>query len=259
MLNSAHLPVVSYNSKVKVVWSVLQIISILSASIVFSYRITYGQYAADTFYWLIIFIFAADIYFGFSSGVKVRLHVIDDRAGIARNYMRSWFTVDLLAAIPFTSISMLLLGDHLDSGFASPVMMIDSLLPLLKLSKAGSLFKELQFNLGLNPSWMRLLVFGFWFAFAVHLMALGWIVIGAAEAGRIAIDQYIRSLYWCTTTIATIGYGDYYPDHSKNAQIIYAICVQIVGVAMFGYIIGNIASIIANLDVAKAHTNLRSR
>lgn len=82
----------------------------------------------------------------------------------------------------------------------------------------------------------------FWFALGAHLMSLGWVAIGAAEAGRPFADQYIRALYWCTTTIATIGYGDYTLNHESNLQVIYTIAVQLVGVGMYGYIIGNIAS-----------------
>jgi hypothetical protein len=83
-------------------------------------------------------------------------------------------------------------------------------------------------------------------------MGLGWILIGASEAQRSHIDQYIRAIYWCMTTIATIGYGDYYPNHDSNLQIIYTIAVQVIGVGFYGYIIGNMASLIANLDVARA-------
>jgi voltage-gated potassium channel len=84
-------------------------------------------------------------------------------------------------------------------------------------------------------------------------MACGWCIIGASEAARPVSDQYLRALYWCVTTIATIGYGDYYPNHDVNLQIIYTIVVQIFGVGMYGYIIGNMASLIANLDVARAN------
>jgi voltage-gated potassium channel len=59
------------------------------------------------------------------------------------------------------------------------------------------------------------------------------------------------------TTIATIGYGDYYPDHGSNTQIIYTLGVMLFGVGMYGYIIGNVATLIANLDVARANYQKR--
>jgi voltage-gated potassium channel len=100
---------------------------------------------------------------------------------------------------------------------------------------------------------MRLITFGFWFVTVVHLMACGWVLIGASETSRPHLDQYIRGVYWCVTTIATIGYGDYTPNHDSNTQIIYTVVVMIFGVGMYGYIIGNVATLIANIDVARAH------
>jgi voltage-gated potassium channel len=100
---------------------------------------------------------------------------------------------------------------------------------------------------------MRLVTFGFWFVTVVHLMACGWVLIGASETSRPYFDQYLRSVYWCVTTIATIGYGDYTPNHDSNGQIIYTIVVMIFGVGMYGYIIGNVATLIANIDVARAN------
>jgi voltage-gated potassium channel len=54
------------------------------------------------------------------------------------------------------------------------------------------------------------------------------------------------------TTVTTIGYGDITPDRNSIPQMVYTIFVQLLGVGMFGYIIGNIASMMANMDVAKA-------
>ncbi|MGO9409250.1 MAG: cyclic nucleotide-binding domain-containing protein, partial [Spirochaetia bacterium] len=94
--------------------------------------------------------------------------------------------------------------------------------------------------------------FAFWFVTVVHLMACGWVLIGASEAERPHFDQYLRGVYWCVTTIATIGYGDYTPNHNSNLQIVYTIAVMVFGVGMYGYIIGNVATLIANLDTARA-------
>src|SRR5208283_2858053 len=45
----------------------------------------------------------------------------------------------------------------------------------------------------------------------------------------------------------------YTPNHDSNLQIIYTIVVMIFGVGMYGYIIGNVATLIANLDVGRAN------
>jgi voltage-gated potassium channel len=124
---------------------------------------------------------------------------------------------------------------------------------MAKISKVSAIFRDIRESLAVNPAVMRLVTFGFWFVTAVHLMACGWVLIGASEVQRPAWDQYVRAVYWCVTTIATIGYGDYTPNHDVNAQIIYTVCVMIFGVGMYGYIIGNVATLIANIDTARAN------
>ncbi|MEW6564156.1 MAG: cyclic nucleotide-binding domain-containing protein, partial [Spirochaetota bacterium] len=123
---------------------------------------------------------------------------------------------------------------------------------LIKLLKAGRIFKYLQESLGIMPAARRLLLFAYWLVVAIHIIALGWIWIGAGETNRPFMDQYLRALYWATTTIATIGYGDYTPDHNSNVQIIYTVIIQLFGVGMFSYVIANVSSLVANLDVAKS-------
>ena len=61
--------------------------------------------------------------------------------------------------------------------------------------------------------------------------------------------KHSTSLYWTVQTFATVGYGDQPP--ANEAQTLYAIVVMILGVAMYGYVIGNIASGLANIDPAK--------
>jgi hypothetical protein len=247
------IPVAGYASSFKVFWDVFAILTILSSSIVFSYRLTFGRDVLDAAYWIFASLYTLDLLVSFNTSVRVRRETISDRRQIARAYLGGWFTVDLLAAIPFTVVLELLFprGAGMGPGLLA-ISTILRLLRLAKLAKVNSLFRDLQEDYNINPGVMRLVTFAFLFTQGINFMALGWCLIGASEQSRPALDQFIRAVYWCVTTIATIGYGDYYPDHEKNLQIVYTICVQIVGVGMYGYIIGNVSSLIANIDVAKA-------
>jgi hypothetical protein len=247
------VPVAAADSGFRVAWDVIAILTILSSSIAVSYRLTFGRDVLDAAYWIFAALYILDLLAGFNTSVRVRLETISDRRSIARAYLRGWFTVDLLAAIPFTAVFELAFpgGAGMGAGL-TVVSTILRLLRLAKLAKVNSLSRNLQEDYNINPGLMRLITFAFMFTQGINFMALGWCLIGASEQSRSAMDQYIRALYWCVTTIATIGYGDYYPDHEKNLQIVFTICVQIVGVGMYGYIIGNVSSLIANIDVAKA-------
>lgn len=251
------VPLIPRNSKIKIGWDLLMVIAVFASGLVIPYRIVSGYDPADFLYWLITVAFCVDIIVIFNSEAKVGLNVLADRKAVAKHYLAGWFFLDLLAALPLAPLCGLFLPHDVSGTPAYQVMMLFRLLRMLKLVKIASTFRILRELIDIPPALMRLIIFFFWFSLIVHFIALGWIAIGASESSRPFGDQYIRALYWCVTTIATIGYGDYYPHHDSNLQIIYTIIVQVIGVGMFGYIIGNVATLIVNIDTARADFHAR--
>jgi hypothetical protein len=246
------LPIFPYNSRIKTSWDIFLTFSILASSLLIPYRIIFKSEQLDALYWAFTLIFSFDILFNFNSGLRKGVQIIEDRKTLVRSYLNGWFTIDILSAFPFLLIISPAVNNTSHNWILSGILTIIQLFRLLKLLKMNGILRQLQENLRINPGAMRLISFAFWFSLGVHIFALGWIAIGASEQARPPMDQYIRALYWCLTTVATIGYGDYYPNHESNIQIIYTMIIQIIGVGMYGYIIGNVSSLIANLDVAKA-------
>jgi voltage-gated potassium channel len=242
-------PVFAHEGPDKTLYNCLLILTALVGTISASYRLTFGLRGFDLLYWLITAAYLLDIAFSFNLAVKKGLAVLADRRSIARHYLRGWFAVDLAAALPFGWLASALFPQLTAGGMG--VAAAAALLRMAKIGKVSTIFRDIRESLSVNPALMRLVTFGFWFATALHLMACGWVLIGASERSRPAADQYLRALYWSVTTIATIGYGDYTPDKNSNLQIVYTIGVMVFGVGMYGYIIGNVATLIANLDVAR--------
>jgi hypothetical protein len=65
-----------------------------------------------------------------------------------------------------------------------------------------------------------------------------------------ALHPYHEGLYWSITTLTTVGYGDVVPE--RAGEVAYAMVVMGLGAAMYGYVIGNVASLLANIDVRRS-------
>ncbi len=251
------IPVFPTEGTAKIIYNAFLIIASLAGTMITSYRLTFRIYDFDAIYWIITAVYLVDIPYTFNQSVKKGLTVYTDRRNIARLYLRGWFAVDAIAALPLTWFffiaSLWNPSAQVEVGAAVDIIMVTKILKMVKISKVSAIFNDIKNSLSVNPALMRLVTFAFWFVTVVHLMACGWVLIGASEHQRSPFDQYLRGVYWCVTTIATIGYGDYTPNHDSNLQIIYTIAVMVFGVGMYGYIIGNVATLIANLDVARAN------
>lgn len=227
-------------------WKILLVVTILVSSLILPYRVLSRYFIVDGFYIFLFLVFLLDLLLGFHTAFKKGIHLVTDKKRITAHYIQSWFLPDLFAALSFPI--MILFFKWYDFS-VSVIGLSLLLLPLVKLFKTRSIFRYLQEMLDINPSIMRLIVFGFWFILLTHFMAIGWLALESREIGATFWFYYLQALYWCITTIATVGYGDITPDMNNTLQVIYTMAVQLIGVGVYGFIIGNIASMMANLDV----------
>ena len=230
-------------------WSGLCAVAVLAWSLVMPYRVLSGTMPLDGIYWLLVALFMADAGIAFNTPVMIGMETVADRRRVARRYLAGWFAPDLVAALPLAALARIGAGGLFPGAGVHQALL---LLPLVKVFKLPRFSRTLRQGARVPPGLMRIGVFVFWFVMLAHFVALGWIALGAVEAQRPFGDRYIRALYWCITTITTIGYGDYGPDHESNRQIIYTIAVQLMGAGLFSYIVGNVATLIVNLDAAGA-------
>ena len=103
----------------------------------------------------------------------------------------------------------------------------------------------------LAPTHVRLVPVAVTMPVVIHFVACGWIAVGGMTLvdNPDDITRYISAVYWCITTLTTVGYGDIAPK--TPVQMLYANGTQIVGVAFFGYVLSNIASLLSRLDAAR--------
>jgi voltage-gated potassium channel len=199
--------------------------------------------AAASVLWIIPAVFVADILVQFNTAFYRLGKTVTRRSSIALRYLKSWFVLDLLAALP--------LGLIINSFVAAPaiVLLLISLNPLLKVIHSGTALYRIG-GRRINPAILRLVLLVFWILLVAHLVSCGWILISGNPQNLDSVPLYIRAFYWTITTLTTIGYGDITP--AGSVQTVFVIFIELLGAAMYGMIIGNIANLIANIDVAKS-------
>ena len=198
---------------------------------------------------LISFIFILDIVIKLNTALVIKMDVITDRHVIASVYMKKWFWIDLAAAFPFW-ILLHIFSIPVSAGILAAFRLV-RVFKIFRLIQTLSKLKRLSY---VNPNIMRMILLIFWIIIIAHFVACGWIILEGVSDKQEHSMQYLRAFYWTITTLTTIGYGDITP--SSKYQIIYTIFVEIIGAGLYGFIIGNIANLIANIDIARAqHRN----
>ena len=184
--------------------------------------------------------FLIDMVLNFLTPVRVNDQLVTSRKGIALNYLKGWFILDLLSIFPWT----LFFGASWEGV---------KLLRLLRLAHIATFMQKIAKANIINASLLRMFILAFWVALFAHWAACGWIALGAGNIGPEWHAEknllYLRSFYWAVTTIATIGYGDVTPI--TPSQTMFAIVIEIMGAGLYGYVIAIFAGLISNLDAAR--------
>lgn len=184
--------------------------------------------------WLYTLVFAADFIVGLVRSRRSRTEARRVSWEEAPGYPWHWFVTDLAAAIPFAALS------------APPLLQLLRLLKLARIAEQMSRRQRAELH---NPTIVRLVWFFFWVSLGLHWLACGWLALRGISPGLDGSADYIQALYWAAITLATVGYGDIVPH--TDAERIFAMAAALLGVGVFGYIIGSVASLLANIDPAR--------
>ena len=220
-------------------WDILIVVSSTIAALRIPIQLGSQYSIGDNLFfidWAVLLIFILDIPINFirpQSGIG--RSILSKREQAVR-YLKGWFILDVLAAFPFQLF------------FGSPFFHLARLIKLARVAKLMHHRRRRPFQ---HSTLFRLSSFFFWLALVTHWLSCGWLELSAAAGVPEASSTYLCALYWCVTTLTTVGYGDITP--LTDAQTIYTMFVMVLGVGMYGYVIGNVANLLANIDMARAH------
>ena len=145
--------------------------------------------------------------------------------------------IDLFSAIPIDLLSHFI-------GYAE-IFLIIRLLRFIRIFKVFYLID----NMTIVPLIIRIQSIFMGFLMVVNWITCGWIMVYPMPLDTDTTSYYIKSFYWALTTLTTVGYGDITP-HDNHGRL-FTCFIMIIGVGMYGVIIGSITRIIANLDKHK--------
>jgi hypothetical protein len=190
--------------------------------------------------------FGLDLAISVASVINIYLYF--KKAKLSARKFTNWINIglflDLLCAMP------LLFFDQFVFAGQNTSLYLINLFTARHILKIKDFLDEFD---SLAPIYYRLVPIGLMLPVLVHLVACGWIALGSGTAGPNPDRwvEYSKAFYWAMTTLTTVGYGDI--SAAKIPQMYYAGLVQILGVGVFGFILSNVASILARLDAAREH------
>ncbi len=180
------------------------------------------------------------------AGINVYLHFNKPEKNIRK--LSSWMSLglvcDLICLLPLSLVAFVFLKTTV-SGL---------LLFNLLAARHVRHIKGILDNFGhLQPITYRLVPIFVMIPLLLHMIACAWIYLGSGTAGPDSdkVFEYVKALYWAFTTLTTVGYGDI--SAKTIPQMLFTCGVQVTGVGVFGFILSNMASLMARRDAAREH------
>lgn len=191
------------------------------------------------------------------NGVLVKTH-----SEIAARYCRSWFFLDLVAAVPCEAARLNEL----------------SMIKILRARRINATRFMTRRGTVVNYALLTLCKFTFFLLFSVHVIACVWGYVARVEKNRhktlswldaleetkasscanvrdpelecqrydSVIDRYAPALYYSVYTLTGTGYGDIFPGNRLEYSV--SLCCMVYSAVLWAFMIGDICAIVAEMD-----------
>ncbi|EDL37825.1 cyclic nucleotide gated channel alpha 1, isoform CRA_a [Mus musculus] len=215
-------------------------------------------------YWLIFdyvsdVVYLADMFVRTRTGYLEQGLLVKDRMKLIEKYKANLqFKLDVLSVIPTDLL-------YIKFGWNYPEIRLNR---LLRISRMFEFFQRTETRTN-YPNIFRISNLVMYIVIIIHWNACVYYSISKAigfgndtwvypdvndpEFGRLA-RKYVYSLYWSTLTLTTIGET---PPPVLDSEYIFVVVDFLIGVLIFATIVGNIGSMISNMNAARAEFQSR--
>jgi CRP-like cAMP-binding protein len=200
--------------------------------------------------------FLVDVFLNFRTGfVDATNQEVMDWKFVGIHYIRTWFLLDIISSLPL---------DRLDSQMGNAQMLklgkIGKIARVFKVFRPATAQRITEFTDDMMSSFMQrcrrrsgvfflMLVLCHWLACFIKF-ADPEALTGYQDVAGDYMREYLTAIYWSMTTLTTVGYGDIIPTCDWGR--ICCTVAMVLGGTFYGYVIGNISSIVANKDLNQA-------
>ncbi|KAJ8320244.1 hypothetical protein KUTeg_001831 [Tegillarca granosa] len=266
--------VIAHYGIFKIGWDWLILLCTFYTAIMVPYNASFitvdGNYRSSIYSDVVVeSLFIIDIILNFrTSFVNKSGQVVYDGKLVALNYMRGWFLLDLLAAIPF------------DFLYSTPV----HLLKLGRLLRLARLLQKIDRYSQYSAIVVTLLMC--MFALSAHWLACVWYAIGYGElesnppnwtvgwlhqlSMRIeepinsnktnkpnVMTSYLTALYFTCSSLTSVGFGNV--SANTDFEKIFSVCAMLIGAMMHAVVFGNVTAIIQRMYARRANYHSRTK
>ncbi|XP_076001833.1 cyclic nucleotide gated channel subunit alpha 1a [Genypterus blacodes] len=218
-------------------------------------------------YWFLLdfasdLIYMADILFKSRTGYLEQGLLVKDKQLLLDSYMATFqFRLDMISMLP-TDILYLFLGLNYPEIRINKLLRIGRMLEFFTRTETKTNYPNL-FRIGNLIMYILIIIhwnacFYYSFSKAIGFGSDAWVYPAlddpeAPEYGT-AMRKYSFSLYWSTLTLTTIGET---PSPALDSEFFFHVMDFLVGVLIFATIVGNIATMISNMNAAQAQFQSR--
>lgn len=257
----------SPSSAIRETWDFVIAFTLLYSCVVSPYTLAFQYSHRWNRYFLIDlltdFIFLFNIVVKFNTGIyNSEKELINSYQAVARHYLKSWFLLDLVGALPYELFAS---TDQTHS--INLIFRIFKLKTLKFLSKAIRLFKLFSFT-GKNSHFFqglfsmthraaKLATTLISIIIISHFMACLWLFAEIENTPNnwesrfgfndlSELDLYIKALYFTLTSLCTVGYGDI--TAKTTGEIVIALFWMAFALYFLSFNISNLSSLISEQD-----------